>query len=106
MPPMYGEPTDIGMHGARAIADVVVSESAEEVNASDTELKSTCTVHRLSRQEGDPPCVEVRTYSGIGHTFVMDAQHKMIDDGSSDAILRHAFASTISWCSSSADSVT
>ena len=77
-----------GGEGARERSEVVVGEGGTR--------PCTCAVRLGETAHG--AAVEVRCYSNVGHTFVMDERHEEITDGSSAPIVEHALARTVAWC--------
>lgn len=93
----HNQPVDVGVKAARAIAgsDLLVEEEHEVTN--DPRLTSSCNVQRGGGGATRRPRVEVRMYSSIGHTFVMDAQDKLITDGSCAPVIEHASNAAIAF---------
>ena len=96
----YGEETLVAEAAARAMmcgggerarerSEVVVGEGGGA-------RPCTCAVRLGETAHG--AAVEVRCYSNVGHTFVMDERHEVITDGSSAPIVEHALARTVAWC--------
>ena len=101
---MYGEETLVAAAAARAMmADggdaggpLAVTEHSEVVVGEGGARPCTCAVRLGATAQG--AAVEVRCYSNIGHTFVMDEKHEVITDGSSAPIVEHVLARTVAWC--------
>ena len=124
MLPIYGQPTDVGARAAAAVAGPAVAQALEAVvvrgeavahhclvkshgtplgggeqkGAASLEAAGSAAVVAADSSEHMGPSMEVHTYSGIGHTFVMDGTHTELTDGSAAPIVEHVIASTIAWC--------
>lgn len=95
----YGEETLVAEAAARAMmcgGGERVREHSEVVVGEGRTRPCTCAVRLGATAQG--AAVEVRCYSNVGHTFVMDERHEDITDGSSAPIVEHALARTVAWC--------
>eukprot|EP00930_Biecheleria_cincta_P041645 TRINITY_DN28581_c0_g1_i1.p1 TRINITY_DN28581_c0_g1~~TRINITY_DN28581_c0_g1_i1.p1 ORF type:complete len:363 (+),score=58.60 TRINITY_DN28581_c0_g1_i1:71-1090(+) len=98
MPTQYGEAVDVAVRATEALA--CGAEPATETECVEVEADqrpSTCHIRSYMAPDGHSVAM-VRSYSGIGHTFVMDGTHKEITDGSCKAIVQNTIDTTASWC--------
>jgi len=99
---IYSEPIDVAATAAEAMAGTnsVTTSAVEELQNTSSKCH---IVHHYRQGDTSQPAIVVRTYGGIGHTFVMDGQHRTIKPGdqlypTSISVVKHACDSVIAWC--------